>query len=142
MVREKCEFWEKKLRECGLRLTRQRKEILRVLIKTNGPLNARKIFSELTSSEDFLELSTVYRNLQAFSKRGLIREIDLGTGEKYFELNTGEHHHHLICMGCGEVLPLGCPLRHLEKDLSRETNYSIIDHRLNVYGVCPTCQEK
>lgn len=135
-------FWQEKIRAKGLRLTRQRKEIIRVLQQSEFPLEAGDIHYVLLENDVDLELSTVYRNLQSFLQRGIIREIDLGTGVRHYELNTGEHGHHLICMGCQEIIVLSCPLPRLEEDLSQETSYEIVEHRLNIYGFCPGCREK
>ncbi len=140
MKKGQVEYWEKKTRECGLRLTRQRKEILQTLVQATGPLSAREIFLKLKPVSESFELSTVYRSLHSFMERGLVRETDLGTGEKKYELNSGEHGHHLVCVGCGEILFLGCPLREFEREVKEKTRYEIIEHRLNVLGVCPSCK--
>ncbi len=140
MSKDRKSYWEQKIRESGLRLTRARREIIEVLVDHSGPLSAREIFLILRSAFSPLELSTVYRNLHTFCARGMLREVDLGMGEKKFEFNSGEHRHHLICMKCGEVRFLGCPLPHLEDDISKKTSYDVVEHRLNVYGFCPICR--
>jgi Fur family ferric uptake transcriptional regulator len=52
-----------------------------------------------------------------------------------------EHHHHLVCSGCGRVLDFtGCSLADLEQKLSQETNFDINGHLLEFYGLCPDCR--
>ena len=135
-------YWKEQLTEKGLRSTRQRTAILGVLIEQRRPLSAQDIFFCLQKSSPRLRLSTVYRNLNLFTEKEIVRKIDykLDKRESCFELVVGEHHHHLICIDCGEILPLECPLRDYQRKISRETEYTILDHTMKIYGLCPKCK--
>jgi Fur family ferric uptake transcriptional regulator len=55
-------------------------------------------------------------------------------------LLQGDHHHHLICLKCGKIIPLECPLKDYEEQISDQTKYNIFEHRLKLYGLCPDCK--
>ena len=55
----------------------------------------------------------------------------------------GHHGHYLICTGCQEKIRLeDCPLHELEHKLTDETGFTITDHDLTLYGLCPACKGK
>ena len=83
-------------------------------------------------------LVTVYRTLDLLSELGVVRRLDLGDGPRY-EL-AEDHHHHMICEGCGSVAEFEqCPLDpgrlpHVWRD------FEIRAHSLEVYGTCADCK--
>ena len=83
-------------------------------------------------------LVTVYRTLDLLSGLGMVRRLDLGDGPRY-EL-AEDHHHHLICEGCGSVAEFEqCPL-----DPGRLPwvwgDFEVRAHSLEVYGTCADCK--
>lgn len=143
MERELACFMEN-LKEKGIRLTRQREAIIKVLLDAGRPVTALHIFSKLENKYPKLQLSTIYRNLNNFENCSVVRKMDLDINKKesYFELVLGEHHHHLICIKCDDIVPLDCPLQEYEKKIMRETDYTIIDHKIKLFGICPRCRDK
>jgi Fur family ferric uptake transcriptional regulator len=83
-------------------------------------------------------LVTVYRTLELLSGLGVVRRLDLGDGPRY-EL-AEDHHHHLICEGCGSVEEFEqCPLDPAR--LPRVwSDFEIRAHSLEVYGTCADCR--
>ena len=138
---DKLDVWKEKLKEKNIRWTKQRTLIFELLLDSEEPLSAKEIFSELEAKGVELRLSTVYRNLNFFAEQEILEVFNFNTQEKKFELITGEHHHHLLCLGCEEVIALECPLEGYSDKLSSETNYQISKHRLKVYGICPSCRD-
>lgn len=135
-------YWKEQMSTRGIRTTKQRMAILHVLIEQRRPLSAQDIFFRLQENNPRLRLSTVYRNLNLFTEKEMVRKIDfrLDKRECCFELVSGEHHHHLICIDCGEIIPLDCPLRDYQRKISQETEYTILDHTMKIYGLCPQCK--
>ena len=135
--------WQELLKKKGLRITKQRLAILSLLEKSTRPLAAGKIFAALKKEFPDIRLSTVYRNLNEFEEKKMLRKfnLDFKKNKSYFELLTArEHHHHLICVSCEEIIPLGCPADYMSK-LKEETGYDILEHKLKVYGICNKCQK-
>src|SRR5690554_4024302 len=135
--------YKEKLIEKGIRCTEQRLAILEVLLEKKKPLSVREIFKELSKENQELRLSTIYRNLNNFIEIGFVKKMELKPDkkEKYFEIKDGNHHHHLICINCGKVIPVDCPLKLFEKEVNLQTKYRILDHRIKLYGLCPKCQK-
>ena len=85
-----------KLRESGLRPTRQRLKICEVLFSTTKTFHftindLTKIIEEKLSEK--ISLATVYNTVHAFKKKGYLKEISINSDKSYFDTNTSEHHH-------------------------------------------------
>ena len=80
---------------------------------------------------------TLYRTLGLLSGLGLVRRLDLGSVPRY-EL-AEDHHHHLVCEGCGKVTEFEhCPLD-LRGLSGASGDFRIRAHSLEVYGTCSEC---
>ncbi len=90
-----CNF-VKKLRETGLRPTKQRVKICEVLYKREKTFHftinelVKKISEE---KNEKISLATVYNTVHAFKKKGYLKEITLNNDSTYFDTNTSHHHH-------------------------------------------------
>ena len=86
----------KKLRETGLRPTKQRVKICEVLYKREKTFHftinelVKKISEE---NNEKISLATVYNTVHAFKKKGYLKEITLNNNSTYFDTNTSHHHH-------------------------------------------------
>lgn len=128
----------KTLKESGYKITPQRREIIRILCSASRPQSAYEIYRGVQGSFPEVSLDTVYRNLRLLCKLGLALQIAAGSAHSdLFELST-DHHHHLVCVECGLTYCLpGCPLAGLEVG-----EFKVLNHVLEVYGLCADCQEK
>ena len=90
-----CNFIEK-LRETGLRPTKQRVKICEVLYQREKTFHftinelVKKISEE---KNEKISLATVYNTVHAFKKKGYLKEITLNNDSTYFDTNTSHHHH-------------------------------------------------
>ena len=132
--------YETVMRECGLKMTRQRALVFDVLAMADTPLDAAEIYESLIKSK--INLSTVYRILELFASEGIVLKYVLSPNNtSTYELNRHEHKHHLICVKCHSIKAIsGCPLKDYVISLSVESHYQILDHKLEILGVCPKCQ--
>jgi len=81
---------------------------------------------------------TVYRALDLLSGLGLVRRLDLG-GDACYEL-AENHHHHLICEGCGDITEFEqCPVD-LQGLAPAGGDFEVRAHSLEVYGTCSACR--
>ena len=86
----------KKLRNSGLRPTRQRIKICEALFNTNKTFHFTVNDLAKMMQRNFNEkisLATVYNTLHAFKKKGYVKEISLGNDKSYFDTNISSHHH-------------------------------------------------
>jgi Fur family iron response transcriptional regulator len=87
----------KKLRESGLRPTRQRVALGWLLFaKGDRHITAERLYEEATGSRVPISLATVYNTLHQFTEVGLLREIAVDGSRTYFDTNVANHHHFLI----------------------------------------------
>lgn len=83
-----------RLREAGLRPTRQRLALGRLLLSGGGcHVTADSLHGMAIQAGIKLSLATVYNNLHQFTAAGLLREVVVEPGITYFDSNTSDHHH-------------------------------------------------
>lgn len=130
--------------QSGLKATKHRTEIMDVLQKSDKPLSADQVFFELKKREIRVNLSTVYRVLEALADKNLAVKLNIpGDSRTLYEFKRIGHKHYLICLGCNKMIPINrCPLGNYEEALAKETNFTISGHKLDIYGYCPECREK
>lgn len=82
------------LNEAGLRPTRQRLALARLLFEGgNRHVTAEQLHREATEGGVKVSLATVYNALNQFTAVGLLREVAVEAGRSYFDTNTEAHHH-------------------------------------------------
>ncbi len=107
--------------------------------------SAQDIYGRLRQSGDKAPgLTTVYRALDSLVALGYVQVVDLGDGEKLYEVvEPGEHHHHLVCETCGTSNHLDqCMVEDFEEAIRTKYGFQIKSHVLEIFGVCNTCQAK
>jgi len=122
----------------GYRLTHPRQAVIDALLTHERPFSAEQIVEELPS----IGRATVYRTLEILASLDILtRLLQTGSHPAYVVGQPG-HRHHLVCSECGIVVAFTrCPVDDLLSDLTRDTNFSIQGHHLEVFGVCPACKE-
>ena len=130
------------LRQRGRKLTPQRRAVLEVIAHSRNHLTPADIYHKVGQQYPGIGLVTVYRTLEALAELGLVCKVHAEGGcRSYLMRRPAEHHHHLICSGCGRVVDFtGCDLVELEQGLSRETGFEVEGHLLEFYGHCPDCR--
>lgn len=128
----------------GFRATAQRQKILSILqsLPQGDHLNAEQIHAILRNQSERISLSTVYRTLHLMVYMGLLRELELAEGHKYYELNRsmGSHHHHLVCVQCGNTIEFSEQhVDHIGENQAKSAGYYVLDCQLTLYGVCAAC---
>jgi Fur family ferric uptake transcriptional regulator len=129
------------------KLTAQRQTILQAFINhPENHLSAEDVYNIVKFDTPDIGLATVYRTLELLSDLEILQKIDFGDGRHRYEINkTSEphHHHHLICLSCGQVREFEDDLLEtLETAVARKSNFKIVDHQLKFYGYCQECQAK
>ena len=102
-----CNFIEK-LRETGLRPTRQRVKICKLLYNRETTFHftindlVKKISEEV---DEKISLATVYNTVHALKTKGYLKEISINTDRSYFDTNIS-HHHHFFDKSTEELIDL------------------------------------
>jgi Fur family iron response transcriptional regulator len=85
------------LRDAGLRPTRQRVELGRVLFaKGDRHISAEDLHAEAAQAGVRVSLATVYNALHQFTEAGLLREVAIDGTRTYFDTNVSDHHHFFV----------------------------------------------
>ena len=92
-----------RLREAGLRPTRQRLALARLLFDRDyRHVTAEQLHGEASSAAIRVSLATVYNTLHQFTDAGLLREVVVEPGRSYFDTNVDDHHH-FFCESSGRL---------------------------------------
>jgi Fur family ferric uptake transcriptional regulator len=97
---------EASLASQGLRRTRQRDVIVNAAFGTSEHFNADELHEMARGIDRTISRATVYRTLGLLVKTGLLREVDLGREQTYYDPNFLDkpEHNHLICLDCDRVV--------------------------------------
>lgn len=129
----------------GFRFTNQRQKILDLFQSAalGHHLNAEEIHQQLLDQGEKISFSTIYRALHVMVRLGLLQELELAEGRKYYELNTPfmNQHHHLVCVHCGDVEEFeDAKMTQVGSNESASHGFSLLNCQFTVYGICPSCQ--
>lgn len=104
--------------------------------------SAQEIHARMRSTDSKAPgLSTTYRSLEILLRAKYLQAIDLGDGERRYELiRPGEHHHHLICSTCGSSTHMDeCAIDQLQNRIEDAYGFRIKQHVLEIFGKCKEC---
>ena len=124
------------LRKAGLKVTLPRVKILQILeTSDNKHMSAEDVYKALIEGDQDVGLATVYRVLTQFETAGLVTRHYFEGGHSVFELESGEHHDHLVCMETGKVIEFqNDTIEALQEQIAEELGYDLVDHNLVLYG--------
>ncbi len=119
-------------------MTRQRRRILEELRAVTTHPTADELYEMVRKSLRRVSLGTVYRNLEALSRGGVIRKLP-GTPMR-FDCNVDDHYH-IRCIHCGIVadLPITKKIVLLE-GVGDATAWDLVGQEIEFVGVCPQCK--
>jgi len=125
------------LRKAGLKITLPRVKILQILETTESSsqhMSAEEVYRALLDAGEDVGLATVYRVLTQFESAGLVNRHHFETGHSVFELATGEHHDHMVCVASGEVVEFtDAVIEQRQREIAAQHGYELIDHSLVLY---------
>lgn len=132
------------LKKAGLKATLPRIKILQILEQNAlRHVSAEDVYKALLESGEDVGLATVYRVLTQFEQAELVSRHHFEGGHAVFELNEGRHHDHIVCVKCGTVEEfVDETIEERQREIAASRGFSITDHSLYIYGICPACQEK
>ncbi|AHF06766.1 Fur family transcriptional regulator [Desulfitobacterium metallireducens] len=144
MADEQYEIICDRLRDNSYKLTPQRQTILRTFLdNADRHLSAEDVYSLVKHEYPDMGLATVYRTLDLLAELGILQKNDFGDGRSRYEFARKDlhHHHHLICLNCGEVSEFDDDLlESLEAVILKRNHFKVVDHNLKFLGYCRKCQ--
>jgi len=136
---ELLQAWRSTLREAGMRVTQQREALL-VSVWRMRHATAESLVVELERSNRPMNLSTVYRGLDALQQVGLVRHAHLGSGGPTYHIAVEARHLHLQCTECGRVTSLGVAFAaDFVAAVAEQTGFAADIAHGAIYGRCAGC---
>jgi Fur family transcriptional regulator, ferric uptake regulator len=128
----------------GIRLTRQRRVLLRVMETAQRHLDAGEILERAQKIDPAVTRVTVYRTIDLLKRHGLIDELDLLhlRGDRHFYESHGPRDHiHVACLRCGKVREVESQLyEQLKRQIEKDCAITITVSRTEIGGYCADCK--
>ncbi|MDP1658522.1 MAG: ferric iron uptake transcriptional regulator [Methylotenera sp.] len=126
------------LKNAGLKATLPRLKVLSLFENSKDRhLSAEDIYKVMINAGEDVGLATVYRVLTQFEQAGLLIRHHFESGKAVFELNTGGHHDHIVCIKCGRVEEFyDAEIEKRQESAAAKLGFKMQDHSLTIYGIC------
>ena len=126
--------------EAGFRTGAARRQVIELLDGESCALTALEIDRRLAG----VGRATVYRTLEQLEELELVHRVDVGGETVAFERNDpGGHHHHMVCVRCGRLVPFeDQELEQAIHAVAERADFEVTAHDVLLRGVCPRCQEQ
>ena len=133
------------LQAVGQRYTSNRRRLISILLRSSKPLSINQILD----MDPELAQSSAYRNLTVLEEAGSIAKIVTSADHARYELAEEilEHHHHIICSPCGEILDFRLSdsieetLEASLQEIADQLGFTLDTHRLALIGTCILCKD-
>ena len=124
-------------------MTDQRRVIARVMSEAYDHPDAEELYRRSVAADPNISIATVYRTVKLFEDAGILERHDFRDGRSRYEEAPDEHHDHLIDAKSGRVVEFKSDeIEKLQIEVARRLGYRLIDHRLELYGVPLSEDEK
>ncbi len=122
------------LTDAGLRQTRQRQAIVRVLIEASDHPDAEQVLARARAQDPSVSQATAYRTLAVLADKGFLRRHTFDGGSTRFELAARPHHDHIIDVDTGEIREfLSAEIEEIQRRIAQRYGFEIVAHRLELY---------
>ena len=131
------------LQKRRLRYTQEREQIIKEIFATHEHFDVDTMYLNMRQKGIRISKASIYRLLPLLIEAELIQEVFFDNGHMYYEHIYGhKHHSHLRCIDCRRIEEFIDPrLKEIEMDMERRFNFKILEHRLEIRGLCPECRE-
>jgi Fur family transcriptional regulator, ferric uptake regulator len=123
----------------GLRKTAQRDAIIEAAFRTHEHYCAETLLEMARKIDPSVSRATVYRTLPLLVECGVLKELDLGRDEKFYDPNFVDHphHNHLICVDCDKIVEFEDQnIELLEECISRRLGFSPASKMVRIEATC------
>jgi Fur family ferric uptake transcriptional regulator len=131
------------LRANGMRITKNRVQIIDTLLRAEKPLSLDEIQTRTGTGAGAPDYATVFRVMTLLGNLQVAQKVNLQRSCSYYELiNPKRHYDHIICTECGSVTLMvdSCPVESVERTIEKRYGFSDIRHSLEFFGRCRECR--
>jgi len=126
---------ENKCIKKGVRLTDQRKLVAKAMSESEDHPDVDELHKRVSKLDSKISIATVYRTVKLFEESGIVSKHDFKGNKARYEQTTHDHHDHLIDINTGEIIEfVNEEIEKLQKEVAAKLGYSLVDHRLELYG--------
>lgn len=125
-----------------LKVTPVRLAILNLLESTDKPIDVETIKFYLIKNKIKADNATIFRIINIFTRRDIVRQISFLEGKFRYELTCRGEHHHLICQLCGRIEDISCDIVSLDRGIKKKRGFVVNFHSLEFFGICRECLNK
>jgi len=105
-----------------------------------GAFSVEDLLGQVRRADEGIGAATVYRAVASMTEHGFLETVGTsGAHALYLHCADGEHHHHLVCTGCGSVAHAPCPLDDGAIHHAADHGFVITHHEVSIYGLCARC---
>lgn len=129
------------------RPTKQRRLVAEMLyeqcLNRHRHLNVDELHREVRDADNTVGYATVYRTVKLLERVGLLTASRFSDGTARYEvaLADEEHHDHLICTKCGQIVEFeNHDIERLQHEIAASLGFTLDSHRMDLYGICGPCQ--
>ena len=133
---------EQKCLSKGVKLTEQRKIIAKIISKSKTEYgesdhpDVDELYNRVSKIDPKISIATVYRTVKLFEEAGILTKHDFKGGKARYEAMIESHHDHLIDIKTGEIIEfVDEEIEKLQKKVAEKHGYTLVDHKLELYGV-------
>ena len=123
------------------RVTPQRRRIAQAAASM-GAFTIEDLAARLESQRPKTPLATLYRAVRALESAGTVQKVGTRkSSDLYVWCPAEDHHHHLVCTGCGAVAHAPCPFGQDPSLPSEMAGYTLVRHEMTLFGLCGACTQ-
>ena len=133
---------EQKCLDKGVKLTEQRKVIVKVLSESKETYgesdhpDVDELYNRVSKVDSKISIATVYRTVKILEEAGILVKHDFKAGKARYEQIRESHHDHLIDVKTGEIIEfVDEEIEKLQKKVADKYGYNLVDHKLELYGI-------
>ena len=127
----------RRLEDLDHRITPSRVAVIAAVLAHSGHFSVEDIVRQARA----VGRATVFRTMRLLTDIDVVCRVLLEDGSLHYRVSRRGHHHHLVCVSCGNVQDLDeCAVGGLVRELAAATEYEIEGHWLEFYGRCAACR--
>ncbi len=127
----------RRLEALGHRITPSRVAVVAAVLAQSGHFSVDDVVRQARR----VGRATVFRTMRLLTELDIVCRVLLEDGSLHYRVSRRGHHHHLVCVSCGNVQDLDeCAVGGLVRELAAASDYEIEGHWLEFYGRCPACR--
>ena len=127
----------RRLEAQGHRVTPARAAVVAAVLTHTGHFSVEDVMRQARA----VGRATVFRTMRLLTDLDIACRVLLEDGSLRYRVSRRGHHHHLVCVSCGNVQDLDeCAVSGLVRELAATTSYEIEGHWLEFYGRCAACR--